>query len=632
MIVGTAGHIDHGKTALVKALTGVDTDRLPEEKARGITLDLGYAYSDDGRLGFIDVPGHEKLVRNMLAGATGIDFLLLVIAADDGPMPQTREHLAIAGLLGLTRGAVALTKIDRVEAARLESARAEVAALLAGSPLRRAPLFTVAAPRGDGIAELRAHLLDAADALGERRNEGGFRLAIDRAFNLPGVGLVVTGTAVAGRVALGDELVLTPPGTPVRVRSLHAQDRPAASGRAGQRIALNLAGGVEKSDVARGMWLVAPRLHHPVQRFHCEVTALEVLRHGQPLHLHHGAADVGGRLALLEGETLAAGGRMLGEVVLDQPLGALAQDRFILRDQSATRTLGGGRVLDIFPPARHKRAPAHLALLRRFAEADAAAGLMAAMAQQPGGVDFDRHLLANNLDADAAQTQAADLVLIGAAGRRLAFTRAGWSGLAERALAALAEEHRRAPDMIGVGRDRLRRLTLPALEVFVFERLVEELAGAGKLIQSGGWLHLPDHHAVLLERDADLWRVLRPLLEVAPFQPPRVRDIAHASGVAEDSVRALLQRVARVGQVYPVAHDHYFTAAAVANLATHVEALCARDGAARAAALRDAIGGGRKVAVQILEFFDRVGYTRRVRDTHVLRNGERGRAWVGAAS
>ena len=219
MIIGTAGHIDHGKTTLVKALTGVDTDRLPEEKARGITLDLGYAYTDDGLLGYVDVPGHEKLVHTMLAGATGIDFLLLVVAADDGPMPQTREHLAIASLLGIDHGAIALTKIDAVSDDRLVAAQDEIATLLNGGRLSRTPIFPVAATRGDGVPALREYLLAAAHAQGETRIQGGFRLAIDRAFTLPGIGLIVTGTAFSGRIAIGDTVELTPLGRSARVRS-----------------------------------------------------------------------------------------------------------------------------------------------------------------------------------------------------------------------------------------------------------------------------------------------------------------------------------------------------------------------------------------------------------------------------
>ena len=460
MIIGTAGHIDHGKTTLVKALTGVDTDRLPEEKARGITLDLGYAYTDDGRLGYVDVPGHEKLVHNMLAGATGIDFLLLVVAADDGPMPQTREHLAIAALLGLTRGAVALTKIDAVTPERLAAAHAEVMALLAGTPFASAPVFPLAAPRGDGVAALREYLLDIAEATGEHKVRGGFRLAIDRVFTLQGIGLVVTGTAFSGRIAVGDTMTVTPPGFAARVRSLHVQDRPAQEGQAGQRIAINLVGDIEKTDIERGMWVVAPHLHLPLQRFQCEVRALEPLRHWLPVHAHLGAADIIGRLALLEGDTLAAGDTMLAEILLDKPIGALAHDRFILRDQSATRTIGGGRVLDIFPPTRHKRTPERLAMLRLLGDDDPAPALRATLERQPAGVDFGRYALSRNLDDAAALWQALDLTVIEDAGTRLGFTAECWRQLGERLLTALTAEHERAPDMIGVERDRLRRLTL----------------------------------------------------------------------------------------------------------------------------------------------------------------------------
>lgn len=624
MIVGTAGHIDHGKTALVKALTGVDTDRLPEERARGITLDLGYAYTDDGLLGYVDMPGHEKLVRNMLAGATGIDFLLLIVAADDGPMPQTREHLAIADLLGLGCGAVVLTKTDIASPERQQTVLREIAALLAGTALERAPVFRVAATRGDGIAALRDHLLAAARDRGERKAAGAFRLAVDRAFNLNGVGLVVTGTAFAGTVAVGDSVMVTPPGLPARVRGLHVNGRRATAGCAGQRIALNLAGSIGKADVARGMWIVAPPLHLPVQRCHCRVRALAPLRHWQQLHLHHGAGDTTARLALLEGDALPAGESMLAELILAMPMGALVHDRFILRDPSANQTLGGGQVLDVFPPTRRKRAPGHLALLRLCEDADPAVALDAMLNQQPAGVDLGRFALGRNLDDIAALVQILGIRRIGAAG----FTAGGWQHLTERLLAALDAEHARTADLIGVDRDRLRRLTLPTLAREVFDQLVGELLAGGRVTQTGGWLHLPAHRATLPSADVELWRQLLPLLAATPFQPPRVRDVARATGIAEERVRGLMKRVARVGLAYPVAHDHYFTAHAVADLAARVDALCERDGAARAAALRDAVGGGRKVAVQILEFFDRVSYTRRVRDVHVRRDTTAARQWV----
>ncbi len=620
MIIGTAGHIDHGKTTLVKALTGVDCDRLKEEKARGITLDLGYAYTST--LGFIDVPGHEKLIRNMLAGATGIDFALLVVAADDGPMPQTREHLEIIELLGIRRGAVALTKIDVVAVDRLERAKTEVAALLAATALAWAPVFPVAATSGKGIAELRACLEQAAQAIAiseSRAGEGGFRLAVDRCFTLAGAGTVVTGTAFAGSVRTGDSLLLSPPGKPVRVRSLRVQDAAAESGQAGQRIALALAG-VEKAEVARGMWLVAPPLHAPVRRFDASVRVLAgqpALRHWTPVHLHLGAEDVPARIALLGADEIAPGCENRAQISVDRDIGALGGDRFILRDASARHTIGGGVVLDIFPPSRRKRSPERLAMLAALADPDPAMALRLAAEQQAAGVALAPFALNRNLDGAAlgALCRHLKLKVVG----DTAFAPARWLELEERLLAALAAEHERAPDLTGVERDRLRRLTLPTLSRPAFDALLAVPLGDGRIAQTNAWLHLPEHRVQLAAGDRDLWQTLKPLLDAEPCNPPRVRDVARATGIGEETVRALFKRIARHGDAWPVAHDHYFTAAAVAGLARRVAALNARDGCARAAPLRDEIGGGRKIAIHILEFFDRIGYTRRVRDTHVLR-------------
>ena len=642
MIIGTAGHIDHGKTTLVKALTGVDADRLPQEKARGITLDLGYAYvpqADGSVLGFIDVPGHEKLVHNMLAGATGIDFVLLAIAADDGPMPQTREHLELLDLLGLHRGAVALTKCDAVDAARIAAARAEIDALLAGTRLQGSPVFALSATTGAGVAELRAHLDAAAAAHQARRATGRFRLAIDRCFTLSGIGTVVTGTAFSGRVGAGDTVIVAPTqrgshgGIRARVKSLHVQDRPAAHGQAGERCALALAGDFDKQDIERGMWVVDAAVARPLTRFQAEIRvplSQAELKHWTPVHVHLGAADITGRVALLEGEQIAPGATALAEILLDRETLTVRGDRFVLRDASARHSIAGGRVLDCFPPTRHKRSPARLALLAALRDDDPATSLHLQAGQAAAGVDLDRFAANWNLaeDAAAALWQAAGLRVVESGGQQIGFAAAGWQALGERLLAALASEHLRAPDMVGVERERLRRLTLPTLERAAFDALVAELLAAGRLSASRAWLHLPAHQASLAVGDRDLFAVLQPLLDAQAFGPPRVRDVARASGTAEDVVRQLFRRVARAGELYPVAHDHYFTADAVAQLAAIVAELNAENAAARAADLRDRIGGGRKVAIHILEFFDRIGYTRRVRDEHLLRSRDTPPEWL----
>jgi selenocysteine-specific elongation factor len=629
MIVGTAGHIDHGKTALVKALTGVDADRLAEEKARGITIDLGYAYTPlpgGDILGFVDVPGHEKFIHNMLAGATGIDFALLVVAADDGPMPQTLEHLQILDLLGLRQGAVALTKTDLVDADRIAQVTGDIHALLAGTGLEGRPLFPVSAVTGFGVAELRAHLEAAALSLGARTLRGGFRLAVDRCFTVAGAGTVVTGTVFSGRVAVGDKLLLAPSGQPVRVRGIHAQNRAAETGLAGQRCALNLAD-VEKREVQRGDWVLAPELHLPTQRLDVRLTLLasetRPLKHWTPVHVHLGAFHAMGRVALLRDAPLEPGGSALAQLVLDQPTCAVNGDRCILRDASARRTLAGGRVLDAQPPARGRRTAQRLETLSAWEEADPRAMLPALLAVSPHGVDLSGFAANANLTSGELDELRQSLVVRCIEGARpVAFAPEHWTRLCLTIIEILRKEHEEVPDSLGLNAEQLRLRTAPRLERAAFAEVLAELLEAGQCAREGSWWHLPGHEITLTEQDEALWQRIAPLLLAQAFQPPRVRDIARAESLEEAAVRKLLVRAARLGRVYRVAHDHYFDRAAVTALADIVRELAreAPDGAVPAARFRDRIGTGRKLAIHILEYFDRIGLTRRLRDTHRLRN------------
>ncbi len=627
MIIGTAGHIDHGKTALVKALTGIDADRLKEEKARGITLDLGYAYSplpNGDILGFVDVPGHEKLVHNMLAGATGIDFVLLVIAADDGPMPQTREHLAILEQLGLNRGAVALTKIDAVAPERAAAARAEIAALLAGTPLQDAPVFAVSSITGEGVPALREFLDAAAAAMPPRPSRGHFRLAVDRVFTLAGTGTVVTGTVFSGAIRINEKLLVSPAGFEVRVRGIHAQNRPAQIGVSGQRCALNLAGAkADKAHIRRGDWVLDAAIHHPVQRLDVRLRLLasegKPLRHWTPVHFHLGAADIPARVALLESDALEPGQTMLAQLVTDKPVCAVRGDRFVLRDQSATRTLAGGEVLDTDAPARNRRKPERIAALRALALPDAASALAALLEHGAQGVDLAQFARNWNLRTDELPALLESQRRVQTADGHWAFSPARWQDLKQGLLGKLGELHLREIDSLGPDRERLRRIALPALPRPAFRAALDELLQSGAIHQTGAWLHLPEHKVKLSSQEEQLWTKVRPLLETAPFQPPRVRDIARALSAEENQVRLLLKRVTRTGQTCQVAHDHYFTREAVDALANIVRELSETEGGAAAAAFRDRIDTGRKLAIQILEYFDRAGYTRRVGDAHRLR-------------
>lgn len=635
MIIGTAGHIDHGKTALIQALTGVAGDRRREEQARGITIDLGYVYADlgDGGLtGFIDVPGHERFVHNMLAGASGLDLALLVVAADDGVMPQTREHLAILELLGIPRLRVALTKADRVDAERLAQVGQEVSALLAAGPFAGAPLYPVASPSGAGIPALRAALLAALDQVRQRNVRGGFRLAVDRVFSVAGAGVVVTGTAFAGQVAVGDELILTPRGQRLRVRGLHAQNRAAETAQAGQRVSLNLAGERLSTDsLARGDWLVAEALHSPTTRIDVELRLLpgeaRNLTHWTPVHVHLGAQDLTGRVALLEGDSLAPGATALAQLVLNAPLHGVHGDRLVLRDQSAQRTLGGAQLLDPFAPARHRRTPQRLAQLQALRQGGLEEALPELLAQAVGGLD--PRLLARQFNRPEGDWQLpADTLRVDTrVGPRL-FAAALWQAALERLGAVLATFHQEQPDELGPDRDRLRRIAAPELERPVYLALLETALAEGRLQSSGPWLHLPDHRVRLTEAEEGLKARLWPLLEAQRFDPPWTRDLAKSLGQPEAEVRLLLRKLARLGELTQVVKDLFYPQASLEAAASEALRLEREAGIIRAAAFRDALGIGRKRSIQILECLDRIGFTRRFGDERRVRPDS---AWARAA-
>ena len=697
MIVGTAGHIDHGKTTLVKALTGVDTDRLPEEKRRGISIALGYAYLDLGpgqgqgerqgaggeggeggdgagrRIGFVDVPGHERLVHTMLSGATGIDHALLLVAADDGVMPQTREHLALLSLLGLERATIALTKCDRVDAATRARRHDEIRALVADTALAGAPIFEVAATTGAGVRPLREHLIAEAAALPPRVGAGlGFRLAVDRVFSLPGVGTVCTGTAHAGELAVGDELVVLPPApgqAPLRarVRSLHAQNAVAVKASAGQRVAIGLVG-LEKDEVGHGQWLAAPEVAQWTERLDARLRLwpeeARALRSGTPVHVHVGAAQVTGSVAVLGGlagrpvEALQPGGEAFVQVVLHRPIGAWAGDRIVLRDASATRALAGGVVLDPQAPARYRRTPQRLAELVALTADTPLQRLEGLLGQAPMGVDLVRFAAGQGI---AGGTRAALVAGIGAAGgagaigggaasvgagNAVGYAAAGGAGTAAAgditvvpgadgplwALGAaqtaqwaytaqerLQRYHQEQPEELGPDLARWRRLAAPRMAEPLWRALVQRLAAAGRVVVSGATVHLPAHGVQLSALDERLAQKVMPRLLAAGFEGVWARDLAKEAGEPEALVRTTLARLAQRGELFQVVKDLYHAPPAIQALA-RIARESAADGDVKAAEFRDRSGLGRKRAIQVLEFFDKVGLLRRVGDAHRLRN------------
>ncbi|MBL8362945.1 MAG: selenocysteine-specific translation elongation factor [Rubrivivax sp.] len=628
MIVGTAGHIDHGKTTLVKALTGTDTDRLPEEKARGISIELGYAFTDDGqggRIGFVDVPGHERLVHTMLAGATGIDVALLLVAADDGPMPQTHEHLAVLSLLGLQRGAVVVTKADRVDGARLDAVSAEAHALLDGTPLAGAPVHAVSATTGRGVDTLRTWLRDQARTTARAADDRAFRIAIDRAFTLDGVGTVATGTVHAGRVAVGDELRIVPGERLVRVRSVHAQGRAAAAAGAGERCALGLAG-VARDELQRGQWIVDPavaletaRLDVRLQLWHAEA---KPLRSGTPVHVHVGSASTMGTVAVLRSEAadqLAPGEQGLVQLVLRVPVGAWHGDRVVLRDASGTRTLAGGTALDPHAPTRYRRTTERLAELDALALADPAARAAARLARAPLGVDWSRYAAAQGRGPAAAGTVAGPAA--GAiSGGDFLLARAHADAVRDAMLAALTAYHERLPDEAGPDAARLRRLAAPRLPEPLYRALLAELQAQGAVAVRGAFVHRPEHAVRLSATEERIAQKVAPRLAESGYEGAWARDLARDSGESEALLRTTLARLAQRGELHQVVKDLYYPQATMATLAGLARRLAREEGMVTAARFRDETKLGRKRAIQILEYFDRVGLTRRVGDEHRVRS------------
>ncbi len=619
MIVATAGHIDHGKTTLVRALTGVDADRLPEEKRRGMTIDLGFAYMDGGkagRVGFVDVPGHERFVRTMLAGVAGVDFALLVVAADDGVMPQTREHLAILNLLEAPAGAIALNKADTATPERLAEVEQDVRRLTEGGPLAGAPVFPLSALTGAGVDALRQHLLKAARQAARPPAEGRFRLAIDRSFQLRGVGLVVTGTAYAGAVKAGDRLLVAPSGVEARVRGLHAQNRESHAGRDGERLAINLAG-VDADEVSRGDWLIAPDAGGVSSKLDVRVTAAAEaldgpgLKDGQHVHLHHGAADVPGRILLLGGRRLAPGETDYGRITLDRPVSAAAWERFVLRDQQGQATLAGGRVLDPDPPPRRWRQSERFQALDT---GDAAAALRALLHALPS-VSWPGFARARNLGdgARAAVLRSDGHVQLGEGDGALLVATARAEALEADILTALKAYHAERPEEPGAPPVALRQRMAERPPVPLFDAIIERMAASSALTRAGGRLAAPGHIVRFSDAEERLWTRVEPLLAEGGLRPPRVREIAEALGVDHKPVDALLKRAARMGLLAPVAKNRFFPPAAVEGLLQVARDLAAgdADGLFTAQAFKDRAGIGRNVTIEVLEYMDKAGLTQR---------------------
>jgi len=634
MIIGTAGHIDHGKTALIRALTGLETDRLQEEKERGISIDLGFAYFDgeDGeRAGIVDVPGHERFIHNMLAGAHGMNLVLLVVAADDGVMPQTEEHLDILHLLGVRHGIVVVTKVDLVDHERREAVRDEIAILLDGSTLEGAPVCEVSSTTGEGIDALRETIQLRLRACERPAPTGYFRLPVDRAFVMRGHGLVVTGTAMGGIVRIDQVVRILPGGNAARVRSIQVHGEALESARPGQRVALNLVG-VGQAEVARGHVVCDPQLERAVSRFDAYVelrpaARLPVKSHSR-VRLHLGTAEVMARVVWLDGRAaLAPKESTYAQIALRAPVATVGGDRFILRDETARVTIGGGRVLDPFATRPRRRPAARVAQLGSLHRADdARERLSVLLGLQPGFAVAPEHLAAAGgvraEDVRSLLGKHPNVRALADGESAQAYTSVDkWDRLGGAVRSQLEAFHRDAPTQPGMEMESLRSRVAADLPANVFRVVVAQLEKEGLVVRDGSTVRLPSHGTALGKEERRLADELISRLEKERFTPPEVQQIAERLGIDVRRVKDLLALVEREGRVVRVSPDLCYAAAAIEDARELLRRHLAREAQITAAEFRDLIGASRKFSIALLTYFDRTGFTIRVGDARKLRRG-----------
>ncbi|HKB18511.1 MAG TPA: selenocysteine-specific translation elongation factor [Candidatus Dormibacteraeota bacterium] len=607
-VVGTAGHIDHGKSTLITALTGIDPDRLAEEKRRGMTIDLGFAHKTlpTGReIGIVDVPGHARFMRNMLAGAHGLDAVLLVIAADEGVMPQTREHLDILDLLEVRRGLVVLTKVDLVDAEWLNLVKEEAIAAVKGTSLEGSAVIPVSAVTGAGLPELVASLDQLLATSDERPDGGRPRLPIDRVFTMSGFGTVVTGTLVDGSLRVGDEMEVVPGGRLVRVRGLQRHNEKVEMVGAGSRVAANIIG-VGKNDLARGDVLALPRSIEPARRIDATVRVLssasQPVRHGAELLLHSGTVEVGCRVVVLDGDEVAPGAQGWVQLYLERPIAAAAHDRFVLRVPSPAMTVAGGAFVDVAP----RKHPRHDSAVRESLVRRAAGNvLQEELRKYPRGV-----AVSALLKATVAPQADVDRLL----GRRLGdwiFSDEAWQSIGTRAAIELETYHGAYPFRPGMAREELRsRLGVPAAS---FAAVVKGLVEDGRVVERNGSLAAPAHE-VALETTGPAVELVS-LLDGQPFAPPSLRDAMQQTGADEELVRALAQR----GDIVRVSDDVAFSKTAYESAVAMVREIIAANGSVTVAQLRDRMSASRRPVLALLEHLDAQRVTRRVGDARTLR-------------
>lgn len=624
-VVGTAGHIDHGKSALVKALTGIDPDRLEEEQRRGMTIDLGFAHFDlpsGRRVGIVDVPGHERFVKNMLAGATGIDLVLLVIAADEGVMPQTREHVDILRFLSVRQGIIALNKVDLVsDPSWLGLVKDDVRALVVGTPLENAPIVEVSAKTGQGIPVLAETMDRMLTDVVARDAIAPARLPIDRAFVIAGFGLIVTGTLWSGRIAPGDVLEVLPQGRKVRVRGVQSHGQTVSEGVAGSRVAVNLVG-IEKDEVARGNALCSPGSFRPSDLIDVRVRLLASVPpvpHRARIRLHLGSDEAIGRLMLLDRTRVDSGNEATAQIRLDGPVVAAAGDLFVIRRYSPMTTIGGGEVIDAHPPVR-KRSAASVAAIEQISAAGIPQRVEVAV-QDAGRRGSTVEDLAKDLSVGRTQVDAslADLVHNGRVlvARGRLYHRNVADDLAAAILREVDAHHAMASWRVGIPREELKAKTFGTGDDRFYADLLAELITSGKIEETRDFVRRPGFSPPTDVKATEMRAQIVRILQEGRFAPPGAGEIAKQvgmSGTFDRVFRALQDE----GEVVEVGSGIFFHREALEEIKQTVVDEIKRQGNISVATLRDSLGTSRKYALTVLEYFDSTKLTRRIGDARVL--------------
>jgi selenocysteine-specific elongation factor len=633
IILGTAGHIDHGKSAMVKALTGVDPDRLKEEKLRGITIELGFAdlvLPSGQHLGIVDVPGHERFVRHMVAGASGMDLVALIIAADEGVMPQTREHLEICQLLRVKQGLVVLTKVDLVETDWLELVEEEVREALKGTFLDGAPIVGFSAVTGFGKDTLLATLADLAANVPPKPVTGIFRLPIDRVFTIKGFGTVVTGTAISGRVKVAEAVAIYPPGFKAKVRGLQVHGQAVEEALAGNRTAVNLQG-LEKEELERGMVVAPPGALIKSRRLDAYLEILpsapRPLKHRQAVRLHTGTSERVAMPLILDADEMAPGSSGYVQFFLREPLALKPGDRLVIRSFSPAFTWGGGLVLHVNPTRHKRRQPEVLArfkvleqgspedILRLYLSEAGAAGR--SRAELTALLPWDPAELANRLNAMAHQGQA---LYYDQENQRYLLTVTAQE-LERQSLQILADYHRKFPLKPGLSKEELRRQLPPAMEVRLFNYLLGGMAQKKQIVSEKDLVRLSTHKVTLAQDQEDVSRRLEELYRRGHFSPPTFKEATEASKIAPDKVKQLLQVLVNQGRLIKVKEDLYFHQAAMEALKAALIDFLKQNREITVNQFKDLTQTSRKFSIPLLEYFDSTRTTVRVGETRRLREG-----------